>query len=122
MSGAVVRAIRGAVTTEHDTHEEIKDATTELLREVLARNLLTAEDLISILFTATPDLITDFPAVAARELGLSSVPLMCAQEIAVEGAMARCIRVLVHCHVPEHRPIRHVYLREARQLRLDLAE
>ncbi len=122
MSGPIVRAIRGATTTDDDTQAEIKNATIELLREVLSRNLLTAEDLISILFTATPDLVSDFPAVAAREIGLSGVPLMCAQEIPVDGAMVRCIRVLVHCYVPEHRAIRHVYLRNARQLRLDLAE
>jgi chorismate mutase len=122
MSGSVVRAIRGAVTVDADNAEEVRAATTELLREVLLRNALEANDLISILFTATPDLVSEFPAVAAREIGLSHVPLMCAQEIAVDGAMARCIRVLVHCNAPIHRAIRHVYLRGARQLRLDLPE
>ncbi len=122
MSGSVVRAIRGAVTVDADNAEEVRAATTELLREVLLRNALEADDLISILFTATPDLVSEFPAVAAREIGLSHVPLMCAQEIAVEGAMVRCIRVLVHCNAPIHRAIRHVYLRGARQLRLDLPE
>ena len=122
MSASVVRAIRGAVTLDVDTAEEVRSATAELLGEVLSRNSLEPDDLISIIFTATPDLVSEFPAVAAREIGLSHVPLMCAQEIEVEGAMPRCIRVLVHCNVPVHRAIRHVYLRGARQLRLDLTE
>ena len=122
MNTSMVRAIRGATTTTQDTCDAVSEATSELLSEVLSRNLLGPEDLISILFTATPDLVSEFPAVAARSLGLSSVPLMCAQEIPVEGAMARCIRVLIHCYSPAHRPIRHVYLRDARQLRLDLSE
>lgn len=122
MNTMVVRAIRGATTVTEDTKQAILDATAELVGEVLSRNALTAEDLISIIFTATPDLVSDFPAVAARAIGLSHVPLMCAQEIPVAGAMARCIRVMVHCNAPEQRVIRHVYLREARQLRLDLPQ
>ena len=122
MRATVVRAVRGAITVDADQPEEVRAATAELLREVLARNALEPEDLISILFTATPDLVSEFPAVAARQIGLSQVPLMCAQEIAVEGAMPRCIRVLIHCNAPVHRAIRHVYLRGARQLRLDLPE
>jgi len=66
--------------------------------------------------------VSDFPAVAARELGLANVPLLCAQEIPVAGSMPKCIRGLVHCYMPEDRPVRHAYLREARQLRLDLPE
>lgn len=122
MRATVVRAVRGAITVDADQPEEVRAATAELLREVLARNALEPEDLISILFTATPDLVSEFPAVAARQIGLSQVPLMCAQEIEVEGAMPRCIRVLIHCNAPVHRAIRHVYLRGARQLRLDLPE
>lgn len=122
MSAIVVRAVRGATTVEADTKDEILAATSELLTEVLSRNALAVEDLISILFTATPDLTSDFPAVAARAIGLSAIPLICAQEIPVVGAMARCIRVMVHCQVPQSRAIRHVYLRNARQLRLDLPE
>jgi chorismate mutase len=122
MSASVVRAVRGAITVDADQPEEVRAATAELLGEVLARNALEPGDLISIIFTATPDLVSEFPAVAARQIGLSQVPLMCAQEIEVEGAMPRCIRVLIHCNAPVHRAIRHVYLRGARQLRLDLPE
>ena len=75
---------------------------------------------MSILFTATPDLRSDFPAAAARTLGLSHTPLLCAQEIPVEGAMSRCIRVLVHCYGRPDEARHHVYLHQARQLRLDL--
>ena len=81
MRATVVRAVRGAITVDADQPEEVRAATAELLREVLARNALEPEDLISILFTATPDLVSEFPAVAARQIGLSQVPLMCAQEI-----------------------------------------
>lgn len=122
MSNFVVRAVRGAITVEEDTKGEILAATAELLTEVMSRNGLVPDDLISILFTATPDLTADFPAVAARTMGLAQVPLMCAQEIPVAGAMARCIRVMAHCYAPQPRVIRHVYLRNARQLRLDLPE
>ena len=105
-----------------DTSEAIRECTAELLSEVLARNELVAEDLVSIIFTATPDLTADFPAVAAREIGLSEVPLLCTREIPVVGALGMCIRVMVHCYAPPDRTIRHVYLHEARQLRTDLPE
>jgi chorismate mutase len=118
----VLRAVRGAITVPADTADAIRSGTAELLRTVLERNGLGADDLVSILFTATHDLSADFPAVAAREMGLSHVPLLCAREMNVPGAMPRCIRLLAHCYAPADRPIRHVYLREARQLRLDLPE
>jgi chorismate mutase len=105
-----------------DTVEAIREATAELLDQVLARNALEPGDLVSIIFTATEDLKADFPATAAREIGLSAIPLLCAREIAVTGSLPMCIRVLVHCYVPPERDIRHVYLREARQLRMDLPE
>ena len=122
MSGKLVRAVRGAITVTEDTSAQIRDATTELLETILERNGLGHDDLISIIFTVTHDLTSDFPAVAARELGLANVPLLCTQEIPVVGSMPLCIRVLVHCYAPEDCPIRHVYLRDARQLRLDLPE
>jgi chorismate mutase len=100
----------------------VTEATAELLDQVLARNALEPGDLVSIIFTATEDLKADFPATAAREIGLSAIPLLCAREIAVTGSLPMCIRVLVHCYVPPERDIRHVYLREARQLRMDLPE
>lgn len=114
--------MRGATSVAADTSEAIREGTAELLGEVLARNGLVADDLVSIIFTATEDLAADFPAVAAREIGLSSVPLLCTREIPVEGALGMCIRVMVHCYAPPERAIRHVYLREARQLRTDLPE
>ena len=122
MNDLRLRAVRGAITVDSDTKADISAGTSELLVAVLERNGLSAEDLVSIVFTATPDLTAEFPAVAARELGLSQVPLLCAQEIPVAGAMQRCIRMLLHCYAPADRGMRHVYLRDARQLRLDLPE
>lgn len=117
-----LRAIRGATSVDADTSEAIRGATATLLAEVLARNEVAGDDLVSIIFTATADLTADFPAVAAREMGLGTVPLLCAREIPVDGSLPRCVRVLVHCYAPADRPVRHVYLGEARQLRTDLPE
>ena len=117
-----LKAIRGATTAERDTSAEIAARTEELLGAVIERNALAVGDIVSVIFTATPDLVSDFPAVAARRLGLSHTPLLCSQEIPVAGAVPRCIRVLVHCYAPAGREMRHVYLHEARQLRLDLPE
>lgn len=116
-----MRALRGAITVEADSPEQIQAATIELLSEMLARNDVAGDDIVSVLFTATPDLVSAFPAVAARELGLSDVPLLCAAEIAVPDALPRCIRVLLHLYT-DRTPgeLRHVYLREARALRTDL--
>jgi chorismate mutase len=122
VSDTALRAIRGAITVPEDTAAAIAEATAELLSAVMERNGLRAEDIVSIIFTATPDLRADFPAAAARRLGLSRTPLLCCQELAVEGAVGRCIRVLLHVTLPAGREVRHVYLREARQLRLDLPE
>jgi chorismate mutase len=113
-------ALRGATTVEADTRDDIKLRTEELLTEIIDRNGLAVDDIVSILFTATPDLRADFPAAAARSLGLSHTPLLCAQEIPVEGAMSRCVRVLIHCYGRPGAARHHVYLHEARQLRLDL--
>ncbi len=113
-------ALRGATTVDADTQGDIRQRTEELLTQLFERNDLAIDDIVSILFTATPDLRSDFPAVAARALGLSSTPLLCAQEIPVEGAVERCIRVLIHCYGPVGVPCRHVYLHEARRLRPDV--
>lgn len=116
-----VRALRGAITVERDEPGAVVAAATELLSEMLARNGVEHDDVVSILFTSTPDLTSEFPAVAARSLGLSDVALMCAAEIAVPGALARCIRVLIHLSTDlAPGELRHVYLREARALRADL--
>lgn len=119
---ARLRAIRGAITVDADTSEDIGAGTAELLGAVMARNHLAVDDIVSILFSATPDLRADFPAVAARQMGLSHTPLLCCQEIAVEGAIGRCLRVLLYVYLPAAEAVHHVYLRGARQLRLDLSE
>lgn len=116
-----VRAVRGATQVDADDRDEILAATTELLQAVLERNELDTEDLISVVFTATPDLTAEFPAYAARQMGINDVPLLCAQEIDVPGAMPRVLRLLAHVDTPLSRhDLRHVYLRGAAQLRTDL--
>jgi len=121
-SAAVMRlhALRGAISVERNEREAILGATTELMSELMARNDLGAEAMVSCLFTMTDDLNAEFPAVAARAMGLESVPLLCAREVPVPGALPRVIRALVHCHMPDGRPARHVYLGEAASLRTDL--
>jgi chorismate mutase len=111
-------ALRGANTVTENSADAILAATDELMREILKRNRLGAEDLVSCIFTLTPDLDAEFPAVAAREMGLSSVPLLCAREIPVPGALPQVIRVLIHAYTD--RRAEHVYLGEAAKLRLDL--
>lgn len=116
-----VRAVRGAIQVESDERQSILDGASELVQEVMARNRIDPEQLISILFTATPDLTAEFPAYAARQLGLTDVPLMCAGEIAVPGALPRTLRLLAHFDTELPRgDIRHVYLRGAAALRTDL--
>jgi chorismate mutase len=115
-----VFALRGANSAARNDANSILDATDELVRELMERNRLEPDSLVSIIFTLTPDLDAEFPAVAARRLGLDRVPLLCAQEVPVPGSLPRVIRVLVHYYAPDgHRP-RHVYLREASALRADL--
>lgn len=113
-------ALRGANTVTENTAEAILSATDKLMREILSRNALDAEHLVSCIFTLTPDLDAQFPAVAAREMGLSSVPLLCAREIPVPGALPRVIRVLIHAYMPAGTKAEHVYLGDAVKLRLDL--
>lgn len=118
-----VRALRGATTAGANEADAIADATVELLEAMLGRNDARPEDLISALFTSTPDLDAGFPAAAARRLGLRALPLLCATEMEVPGAPARCIRILLHLYSarsPEQ--LKHVYLRGARGLRSDLGE
>lgn len=113
-------ALRGAISVEHDTAEEILAATDELMRQIMERNALAPDAVVSCIFTTTTDLSATFPAAAARALGFERVPLLCAQEIEVPGALPRIIRVLIHYHAPEDHQARHVYLGEARKLRTDL--
>ena len=116
-------AIRGATTVDVDEASAIRTATAELLRRMVALNDLAPEDIISALFTVTPDLRSAFPAHAARELGWTDVALLCTMEIPVPGAIARCIRVLLHVDTTApRRRLRHVYLRGARSLRPEWAD
>lgn len=115
-----LRALRGAITVDDDSPDAILDGTEELLRAILDRNELAKEDLVSCIFTTTDDLTAEFPAVAARRIGLSAVPLLGAREMNRPGALERVIRVLVHCYADPERPAQHVYLRDAIQLRQDL--
>ncbi len=118
-----VRAIRGAIQVGADDRESILEATTELVTAVMSRNDLTPDDVISVLFTATPDLTAEFPALAARKLGFHEVPLMCASEIGVPTAMPRVVRLMAHVETARTRAqIQHVYLRGATALRLDIAQ
>jgi chorismate mutase len=113
-----LRALRGAITVDDNDSEAILGATEELVHEVLERNGLRHEDVVSCIFTCTADLDAAFPAEAARRLGLSAVPLLCAREIDVPGALPRVIRLMVHCYMDGD--VQHVYLRGAEALRRDL--
>ena len=120
-----VAALRGATTLEQDTREQVLERTAELLAEVLTRNELTTDDVISLVLTATDDVRSEFPAAAVRAAGISDVPMLCARELDIAGPsnIPRCIRLLAH--VETNRPraaLRHVYLHDARQLRSDLPE
>ncbi len=116
-----VRALRGAITCEHDTRQDIETRTQRLVTEMLARNAIDHDDLIFVLFTATEDLTAMFPAAAVRSIGLGDVPLLCARELSVEGGMPRTIRVLMLVETDRPRSgLRHVYLEGAHSLRDDL--
>jgi chorismate mutase len=116
-------ALRGAITLQADTRSEVEEKTQRLVKEMLARNDVVHDDLVSIIFTATDDVTAEFPAAAARALGLGDVPLLCARELAIAGGMPLCIRVLMHLYTerPRHE-LHHVYLEGARGLRDDLPE
>ena len=119
----MVRGLRGATTCASDTPEEIVRATQELLGYLMRRNDLMHDDVVSVVFTTSPDLISAFPATAARGVGFGDIPLLCASEIAVPGSMPLCIRVLMHVYTSRSRSeIRHVYLGNAQSLRDDLPE
>jgi chorismate mutase len=114
------RGIRGATTCDENSREAILAATREMLQLLIAANGLRPEDLASAIFTTTPDLNAEFPAVAARRIGLSKVPLICAREMEVPGSLPRVIRLMLHCYASEDTEPQHVYLREAVSLRTDL--
>ena len=121
------RGIRGAITVEHNKVEEILEATRVLLQAIVLKNDLSAgnitQDLVSVIFTMTKDLDAVYPAVAAREMGWTNVPLLCMQEMDVDGSLEQCIRVLIHWNTErEQSEMQHIYLGEARSLRPDLTE
>ena len=119
----VIRAIRGAIQLDVDEREHLLKLTAELLAKMLHSNNLHTDQLVSILFTATPDITSEFPALAARELGLGDVPLLCFVEMNVKGALPRVVRVMINAEVATPRSeIQHVYLRGAAALRLDIAQ
>ena len=119
----MVRGLRGATTVDADTPAQVTERSQELMREIMARNELVEDDIVSVLFTATPDVTSIFPATAIREIGFGAVPLLCAAEIAVPGAMPLCIRVLLHVHTTRSRDeMHHVYLHGAQVLRDDLPD
>jgi chorismate mutase len=113
-------AVRGATKAQSNDPEAIVNATEELMRELIGRNELTPERMVSCIFTSTHDLNAEFPAVAARKLGLDQVPLLCAQEVDVPGAMPSVIRTLVHYYAPNDHTPTHAYLGDAQELRSDL--
>jgi chorismate mutase len=118
-----VRAIRGAVQVDANERAAVLDGTAELVTEVMTRNGLAPDDVISVVFTATPDLTAEFPALAARKIGFQDVPLLCASEIDVPGALPRIVRLLMHVETGKPRAaLQHVYLRGAAALRLDIAQ
>ena len=117
-----VRGIRGATTLSADTPEEMREAVSELLRTMMLENRIDAVDIASILFTATPDIHSIFPATAARDLELAEVPLICAQELDIHGALSSAVRVLIHVNtdLPQS-AMKHQFLRGASVLRPDIS-
>ncbi|HEX2192657.1 MAG TPA: chorismate mutase [Acidimicrobiales bacterium] len=116
-----VRALRGATTLDHDDESEMTERVQALVKAMMVRNDIDHDDIISMIFTATEDLVCAFPAAAARAAGLGDVPLLCARELSVEGATPRCVRVLMHVSTERARSeLRHVYLEGAAGLRDDL--
>lgn len=119
----MVRAIRGAIQVESDDRAAILDGTAELVTTVMDRNKLSTDEVISVIFSATPDLTAEFPALAARSLGFQEVPLLCCTEMAVPGAMPRVVRLMMHVETLMARSaVHHVYLRGAAALRVDIAQ
>jgi chorismate mutase len=119
----MVRAIRGAIQVDANHRDAVISGTTELVNGIMGRNNLTPDDVISVLFTATPDLTAEFPALAARKLGFHDVPLICCTEIDVPGALPRVVRLMAHVETDRPRSeIQHVYLRGAVALRQDIAQ
>jgi len=121
MTFPLLRGLRGATTCSDDTPDAISESTQELLLQMMERNELAHDDIVSVLFTTSTDLVSAFPATSARGVGFGDIPLICASEIAVPGSKERCVRVLMHVYTTRSRSdMRHVYLRDAQSLRDDL--
>ncbi|MGH9171734.1 MAG: chorismate mutase [Acidimicrobiales bacterium] len=119
----VVRGLRGATTVDEDSLSQVTERVQCLIEEMLARNLVEHDDIVSVVFTATDDVTSMFPATAARGAGLGDVPLICARELSVVGATPLCLRILMHVYTDRSRAeLHHVYLEGARNLRDDLPE
>jgi chorismate mutase len=118
-----LQALRGAITCTENTRGEIEEKTQRLIKELQSRNDLQHDDIVSVIFTMTDDLTAEFPATAARGLGLGDIPLLCARELGIDHGMPMCIRILIHCYSERARDeLHHVYLDGARSLRDDLPE
>ncbi|MBO8138509.1 MAG: chorismate mutase [Desulfotomaculum sp.] len=123
MGDIIIRGIRGATTVSRNTSQEITEATQELLNTIVYENDINLDDICSVFFTVTKDLNAQYPARAAREMGWTNVPLLCAQEIDVPGGLPQCIRVLMHVNTTKKQDqIKHIYLRQASRLRPDLTD
>ncbi len=115
-----IRGLRGAITVLQDTKEDILSATKELLQKMLKENKLGIEDIASIIFSTTPDLTSEFPAFAARQMGMDYTPLLCTHEMNVPGSLKKCVRILMHVNTAKtQKEMRAIYLREAASLRPD---
>ena len=119
----VCRGVRGATTVEANTRDEILTATRQLIALMVRRNGIQRADVASAIFTTTPDLDAEFPALAARQLGWLDVPLLCGHEMSIPGSLPRCIRVLVHWNTDKSQgEVQHIYVRDAEKLRPDLCK
>ncbi|MCX8124073.1 MAG: chorismate mutase [Spirochaetes bacterium] len=117
----MIRGVRGAITVDANTKEEILQRTEELLRAIVTINKIQIDDIASAIFTVTDDVNAEFPAVAARNLGWLHIPLLCSREIPVPGSLGMCVRVLLHINTDKRQDeIVHVYLRDAKKLRPDI--
>ena len=118
---SVCRGVRGATTVQEDDRDQILNSTRQLLALIIRRNEIESTDVASVIFTVTPDLCAEFPALAARQLGWLDVPLLCAHELAVPHSLPHCIRILIHWNTQKSQSeIQHIYLHEAEKLRPDL--
>jgi len=118
----MVMAIRGAITVSKNSSEEIQDAAVELVKQIISRNGLSLENIISVLFTCTGDLDSVYPAAGLRKIGINNIPMLCAADMPVKGSLEKCIRVMMLVNAEKNQRVRHVYLKDAKKLRPDLSE